>query len=127
MNTSLDTPLPEPRWWSAVPSAIAEPLLNVPVVGVGFACGPDFIAGKRHRLDPPGTFEDARAWLAPFDQTLRVCSVEYLDGTILYFERGGTFRKAGTVAQGRPSAGVHSGAFTLTGTLRATGLDSVGS
>ena len=97
---------PEPRWWSAVPSAIADSLLNVPVVGVGFAAGPSFIAGESHRFDPPGTFEDARAWLQPFDRSLRVCSVEFSDGTILSFERGGTFRRARTVAQGRPSAGV---------------------
>ncbi len=102
-HTSLP---PEPRWWSAVPSDIAESLLNVPVVGVGFAAGPSFIAGKSHRFDPPGTFEDARAWLQPFDQALRVCSVEYLDGTILYFERGGGFSRARAVAEGRPSAGV---------------------
>jgi hypothetical protein len=97
---------PEPRWWSAVPSAIAESLLNVPVVGVGFAAGPSFIAGKSHRFDPLGTFEDARVWLQPFDRSLHRCSVEYLDGTILYFERGGTFFKASTVAKGRTSAGV---------------------
>ena len=97
---------PEPCWWSALPSPIAESLQKVPVVGVGFACGPSFIAGKSHRFEPPGTFEDARAWLQPFEQILRVCSVEFMDGTILYFERGGTFRSASEVAGGRPTAGV---------------------
>ncbi len=96
-----------PRWWSAIPSEIASCLDGVAVVGVSFAAGPSFIAGRSHRFTPPADWNAARSWLQPYEKSLRRCAVEFADGTLLYFERGGTFLSCrNTATGGSPTPGV---------------------
>ncbi len=104
VETSSDD---HPRWWTAIPFTIASRLDGAAVVGVSFAAGPSFVAGLSHRFTPAADWDAARTWLQPYEESLRRCAIEFADGTLLYFERGGTFLSCRDVkANGSPTPGV---------------------
>ena len=110
-DSPTDKPVPaahtEPRWWDTVPSDIRRRLEGVPVVASGAATGPSFMVAEVERFDPPITRSEGIAWLRRRDSILRRCHLEFEDGTVIFFERGGTFFRCRSIEEhGRPEPGI---------------------
>jgi len=106
-DPNVTTPPEAPAWWDALPADLNARLESTHVVRAGFAAGPGFIAGKSVVFAPPTDRDGARAWLKPFEGSLRRCSIEFADGTLVFFESGGRFLSERSATSGTgPRAGV---------------------